>query len=442
MNKDLNVVVVGLGKTGYSCVRYLVRQGIEVAVVDSREAPPYLEEIRKNFPQIQVHLGDFNLDVLSQADELVISPGVSLHEQAITACLQREINVVGDIELFARAVKAPVIAITGSNGKSTVTSLVGKMAEAAGRKVKVGGNFGVPVLDLLDQETELYVLELSSFQLESTYSLRPVVAVILNISPDHMDRYRNLDEYLAAKQRIYSGCKVAIINRGDLLSYARVLLPPKIISFGVDKPSGDNFGIVDNWLGRGDAKLLAVDELKIKGLHNVENALAALALGEAIELPIEAMLQALTGFWGLPHRCQFIADSNNVKWYNDSKGTNVGATNSAIKGLGASINGKVVLIAGGIGKGANFSALRDAVAKYVRVVVLIGKDAQLIGQSLVGASKILYAVSITDAITICKKESLPSDIVLFSPACASFDMFNNFEHRGEVFVQEVKRNNR
>jgi len=432
-------VVVGLGKTGLSCVRYLVKQGFKVAVIDSRMSPPGLEDLRQNFPEVQVHLGSFDAEILAQADELIVSPGVSLREPAIATCVQHGIKAIGDIELFARAAAAPIIAITGSNGKSTVTSLVGLMTEAAGKKVKVGGNLGVPALDLLNPEVELYVLELSSFQLETTYSLKPAAAVVLNISADHMDRYRNLDEYLTAKQHIYSDCQAAIINRDAPLSYANVSLPKKVISFGTDAPTENNFGIADNYLVYGTEKLLSIAELKIKGLHNVANALASLALGAAVNLPLAAMLQTLREFPGLPHRCQWIANINNVDWYNDSKGTNVGATKSAIEGLGSGSRGKIVLIVGGIGKDADFSELCDVVAKYARTVVLIGKDAFLIEQALLGTSKMIHAMSMAEAASVCVREALPGDAVLLSPAAASFDMFNNFEHRGNVFIEEVKK---
>lgn len=432
-------IVVGLGKTGLSCVRYLVQQGFKVVAVDSRVAPPGLEELRQNFPEVQTHLGGFNAEILAQADEIILSPGVSKREPAIAECLGRGIKAIGDIELFARAARAPIVAITGSNGKSTVTSLVGLMAEVAGKKVKVGGNLGMPALDLLDPKTELYVLELSSFQLETTFSLKPAASVVLNISADHMDRYCDLHEYKLAKQRIYLGCGVAVINRDEPSSYSDAILPQKTIRFGVGTPDKNDFGIVDGYLVCGDKKLLSIDELKIKGLHNAANALAALALGAAINLPLAVMLQALRDFPGLAHRCQWVANINNVAWYNDSKGTNIGATKSAIEGLGADSRGKIVLILGGIGKDADFTALCDVVAKYVRAVVLIGKDAKLIERTLSKESKILFAASMAEAVAICAREALPRDAVLLSPACASFDMFNNFEHRGEIFMQEVRK---
>ncbi|MBU0744634.1 MAG: UDP-N-acetylmuramoyl-L-alanine--D-glutamate ligase, partial [Gammaproteobacteria bacterium] len=392
INSDLKIVI-GLGKTGMSCIRYLSKQGCNLAVVDNRLGPPGLQELKQNFPSIPTYLGNFDEAILSQAQELIVSPGVALSEPAIVSCLKKGIRIVGDIELFINATKTPIIAITGSNGKSTVTSLIGEMIKSAEKKVGVGGNLGMPALDLLDKEADFYVLELSSFQLETTSSLKAAAAVVLNISSDHMDRYQNLNEYLAAKQRIYSGCDTAIINSDDQLSYANALLPKKVIGFGISKPGPEDFGIENNFLMYGNKKLLPTAELKIKGLHNISNALAALALGTSIGLPLTAMLLALRDFPGLPHRCQWTANINGVDWYNDSKGTNVGATKSAIEGLGAEISGKIILIAGGLGKDADFSPLHDTVAKYVRTVVLIGKDAPLLEAALNGASKILHASS-------------------------------------------------
>lgn len=445
-------VIVGLGKTGMSCVRYLARQECSFSVVDSRINPPGLEELQQNFSKILVHTGGFDAAILSQADELIISPGVALSEPALTGCIKRGIKAIGDIELFAKATTTPIIAITGSNGKSTVTSLVGAMIAAAGKKAMVGGNLGEPALDLLEQDNncdpkspqkkaDFYVLELSSFQLETTFSLRAEVAVVLNISPDHMDRYRNFAEYLQAKQRIYVGCRTAIINRDDPASYAGVTLPPRVVSFGLDHPQKGNFGFANGFLMLGDQKLLTARELKIKGLHNTANVLAALAVGSAIDLPLDAMLVALRNFGGLPHRCQWVAKINNVDWYNDSKGTNVGATKSAIEGLGSDIAGKIILIAGGVGKGADFSLLRNVVTKYVRAIILIGKDAALIQQALAGAAKILLASSMLEAVKLSAHEALAADAVLLSPACASMDMFDNFEHRGEVFIDAIKNCN-
>ena len=433
-------VVVGLGKTGLSCVRYLVQQGFGVVVVDSRLNPPCMQILQQAFPQVKVYLGGFYPEILEQAAEIILSPGISMHEPEIQKIVQKGVRIIGDIELLVREVDAPIVAITGSNGKSTVTTLVGKMAEAAGIKVKVGGNLGIPVLDLLDQTTQLYVLELSSFQLETTCSLYSAAAVVLNISSDHMDRYSDFKEYLKTKQRIYLNSQIAVVNRDNPLTSVDAKLPKRIISFGLSEPNGKNFGIIGDSIVFEKQKLFPTNELKINGMHNVSNVLAALSLGTAIQLPFDAMLKAVREFCGLPHRCQWVTDINGVHWYNDSKGTNVGATKSAIEGLGVSSNGKIVLIAGGIGKGADFTDLYPAVEKYVRAIVLIGRDAKIIAQALANTSKILFAASMADAVAICKREALSGDAVLLSPACASFDMFNNFEHRGEVFMQEVRKN--
>lgn len=440
MTSELKIIV-GLGKTGISSVRYLAKLGCNLTVVDNRLDPPGLQELQQNFPKIPVYLGNFDQNLLLQADELIISPGVSMSEPAIAKCLKQGIKVTGDIELFTRATATPIVAITGSNGKSTVTSLVGAMVEAAGKKVGVGGNLGVPALDLLKNQADFYVLELSSFQLETTQSLSTQAAVVLNISEDHMDRYPNLATYLATKQRIYKNCQVAIVNRDEYPTYANLNLPPKVIGFCCSKPQNEDFGIDAGYLVHNSKKLLPLDALKIKGLHNAANALAALALGTAVDLPLDAMLLAMRNFPGLPHRCQWIAKINGVDWYNDSKGTNVGATKSAIEGLGNSSNpqNKIVLIAGGVGKGADFSSLTYPVTKYVRTVVLIGKDAPLIAKALANSSKILHASTLAEAVAICAKAALPGDKVLLSPACASLDMFNNFEHRGEVFITEVQQ---
>ena len=441
MEKIRPTIIVGLGKTGMSCVRHLARQNYNLAVIDSRTNPPCLEELRRDFPQIPVFLGSFAAAVINEAKEIILSPGVSLREPAIVQAIARGVPVIGDIELFARQTHAPIVAITGSNGKSTVTTLVGEMAKNAGINVKVGGNLGMPVLDLLDDKADLYVLELSSFQLETTPSLKTKAAVVLNVTEDHMDRYCSFDDYLFAKQKIYHNCETAIINRDDQISYSGAKLPKKIISFGLN-PSQDSpldFRIHDGYINHANKNLLKINELKIKGLHQAANALAALALGTAINLPETAMLKALREFSGLPHRCQWVAKIDNVDWYDDSKGTNVGASCAAIEGLGQETKGKIILIAGGLGKDADFTPLQKPVKKYARAVILIGKDAPKIEQALKDCSKIIYADSMENAVLIAKQTAQPNDAVLLSPACASFDMFNNFEHRGDEFVKAVKK---
>ncbi|MFA6409187.1 MAG: UDP-N-acetylmuramoyl-L-alanine--D-glutamate ligase [Gammaproteobacteria bacterium] len=440
MHSQKTHLVVGLGKTGISCVRYLKKIGHEVAVVDSRKEPPELSTLKADFPDVPVVLGTFDTDLFSKASVLIVSPGISLKEPAIAAQIARGIPAIGDVELFARSVKAPIVAITGSNGKSTVTTLVGEMAKAAGLSVVVGGNLGTPVLDLLSSpEPDLYVLELSSFQLETTFSLKPAAAVVLNVTPDHMDRYADFAAYLKAKQLIYRSAKTAILNRDDPPSYTGVdFSQTKTLSFGLETAKNNEFGLQDGFLTYGKEKLIASKDLKIKGRHQIANALAALALGHAVKLPFSAMCKALADFPGLMHRCTWIRNLNGVDFYNDSKGTNVGATLAAISGLGEEIRGKIILIAGGLGKDADFSELKPAMTKYVSSVILIGKDAKKIAADLANTVPILFASSMQEAVETAYKQAKSGDSVLLSPACASFDMFKNFEHRGEVFTRDVR----
>jgi UDP-N-acetylmuramoylalanine--D-glutamate ligase len=435
------MVIVGLGKTGLSCVRFLVKRKKNIAVVDSSDNPPGLAELKKKYPAVPVFTGKSIKNILEQATQLIISPGISLKTPLIAKQIAKGTPAIGDIELFTQATTKPIIAITGSNGKSTVTTLLGEMAKATGLKVGVGGNLGKPALDLLaNPEPDLYVLELSSFQLETTYSLKTVAATVLNVTPDHLDRHQNIKEYAAIKMRIFNGSKNAIINRDNCW-----FLPSSFrgkfdcISFGYNEPIEYNFGLINDYLSLDDEKLISVDELLIKGRHQVANALAALALGYAAKLPMYAMLRALRTFPGLEHRCQLVAKIDNVDWFNDSKGTNIGATEAAIAGIGDSIRGKIVLIAGGQGKGADFSKLFAVTQKFVRTLILIGVDAPKIGEALRDACPIVYAESMAQAVTIAKEQAQPGDSVLLSPACASFDMFKNFEHRGQVFTDLVKK---
>jgi UDP-N-acetylmuramoylalanine--D-glutamate ligase len=343
------------------------------------------------------------------------------------------------VEIFARLAAAPIAAITGSNGKSTVTALLGQMVSDAGKQVQVGGNIGTPVLDLLAEPVpDCYVLELSSFQLETTRSLAAQAAVVLNVSPDHLDRYDDLAHYAACKQVVYHNAAVSVVNRDDATVMAMAQGAAQVLSFGLDVPAENQFGRIqhnnETWLARGSEPLLPVSRLRMVGEHNQANALAALALGEALDLPMDSMLDTVQHFAGLPHRTQWVAELNGVAWYNDSKGTNVGATLSALKGL----PGPLVLIAGGQGKGADFTSLRAAVADKVRAVVLVGEDAQQIALALHDAVPVVFANSMEDAVQQAQQLARPGDAVLLSPACASFDMFNGFEHRGEVFFAAVK----
>lgn len=436
-NKTL---IIGLGKTGLSCARFLARQGENFVVMDDREQPPELAAFCEQFPAAELILGEFDTAVMESCRQIVISPGISLFDPEIAKIIDHGVPVIGDIELFARHVDAPVIAVTGSNGKSTVTALVAAMARAAAKDVRVGGNLGTPALDLLGSGTpDLYVLELSSFQLESTFSLNCAAAVVLNLSPDHLDRYRTMDEYLDAKLRIYQGDGVVIINRDDPVLKDHVPAGHKCAGFITDVPQQDDYGVRKHqgslWLAKGDVCLMPISELRIRGFHNVANSLAALALGDAVGLPQAAMLQALEEFKGLPHRMEWVAEKDGVTWYNDSKGTNVGATVAALQGL----DGKVVLIAGGLGKGADFTLMKDVITNMARAVVLIGRDAALIAKALDDVVPVVYARDMKDAVQQAAREARRGDTVLLSPACASFDMFKNYEDRGQVFVGAVKR---
>ena len=435
-------IVVGLGKSGMSLVRFLAQQGVRFAVADTRANPPELATLQRDYPQVEVRCGELDVDFLCRASELYVSPGLALATPALREAAARGVKMSGDIDLFTRQAKAPIIAITGSNAKSTVTTLVGEMAEAAGRKVAVGGNIGTPALDLLSDDVELYVLELSSFQLETTERLNAEVATCLNVSEDHMDRYDGMQHYHLAKHRIFRGAKQVVVNRDDALS--RPLIADQVLcwNFGLGKPDFKRFGLIEE----GGEKQLAFQfetlmptaELKIRGAHNQSNALAALALGHAVGLPFEAMLQTLRRFAGLPHRCQWVRELRGVGYYDDSKATNVGAALAAIEGLGADIAGKLVLIAGGDGKGADFSALKAPVAKFCRAVVLLGRDAELLAEALGDAAPLVRVKTLEEAVLHAAELAQSGDAVLLSPACASLDMFKNFEERGRLFAQAAE----
>lgn len=435
-------LVVGLGLTGLSVARFLAGQGERVVVVDSRDVPPNAEQVGSEF---ECHFGAFDSELFNSAEMIVLSPGVAPDVAAVKAAIDAGIEVIGDIELFARHAKSPVIGITGSNGKSTVTQLLGEMAEEAGINVAVGGNIGTPALDLITTpEPELYVLELSSFQLEMTRSLECIAAVVLNVSEDHLDRHHTLANYAEIKEQIYNGNGVMVINRDDPVVVKMAEADRKTVSYGLDLATAANdYGVAvggsDHHLMQGERCLISEADLKIGGLHNLSNALAAIALGAAIELPEQAMLNALKKFTGLAHRCEWVADIDGVTWYNDSKGTNVGATVAALNGLPQK---NVVLIAGGQGKGADFTLLKDVVSKRAKVVVLIGEDAPLIEKVIADSVEIIHADSLKQAVEIASEKSAAGDAVLFSPACASFDMFANYVDRGDQFVEMVEGLNR
>jgi UDP-N-acetylmuramoylalanine--D-glutamate ligase len=449
------VLVLGLGETGLSGLRWLDAQGAILSAADSRQNPPNLDDLARSMPQVAVHTGAFKEAILLQAEVIVISPGVALSEPAVQAAIQAGIPVVGDVELFAqhRNKLAKVIGITGSNGKTTVTTLVGEICKAAGLKTIVAGNIGLPVLDTFNMEVpDIYVLELSSFQLETTSSLVLDAATVLNICEDHMDRYNSIADYAAAKARILKHAKVAVLNRDDAILFATTAdntvtfglnAAPSITDFGLIKCKDD--GVDKQYLTTGQRKICKADDLKITGLHNVANALAASALCCAIGIEKTTLALALQTFKGLPHRVEWVAEIDNVDYYDDSKGTNVGATCAAIMGMTKNDNGnnrpqKVVLIAGGDGKGQDFAPLAPAVQANSRAVVLIGHDAKLIEAELLKTNIPLYhAVDLPEAVNIAKKLAKVGDAVLLSPACASFDMFKNYVHRAEVFVAAVKK---
>lgn len=442
MNTHLNVIV-GLGKTGLSCAKYCLREKLSFAITDSRENPPCLEELKEIAPDIDVVLGKISNHLISKADRLILSPGVSLNEPIISSAIKNGKAFVGDIELFVQKVTAPIVAITGTNGKSTVTTLVGKMAEQAGKKVRIAGNIGLPVLDLLDQpQAYLYVLELSSFQLETTSSLKAKAATVLNITEDHIDRHGTMEGYTKAKMKIYNSCQNAIINRTMInKNMLQLCQHANIYTFGLDAPSNEKeFGLLTKnniiYLAFGNKLLISTDDVKLTGMHQYENALAALALGNAAGIELDAMVETLKNFEGLQHRCQLVKEKGGIKWFNDSKGTNVGSTIAAIEGLGPICPGKIILIAGGLGKNADFSPLTIPVKKHVKSTILIGQDAQEIESKLNGCCEIKHAgFSFEEAIRIAKQSAKSGDFVLLSPACASFDMFKNYEHRGEEFIR-------
>jgi UDP-N-acetylmuramoylalanine--D-glutamate ligase len=450
--KDKLVLVIGLGETGLSMVRWLSSQGARLRVADSRTEPPSLSDVLQYVDAKEIICGELTDATFEEIDLIAISPGVPLYEPAIARAIARGIPVAGDIELFAQQLNSQssllsprVLAITGSNGKTTVTSLVAHLCCACGLDAVAAGNISPAVLDVVLQRGEnqpaVWVLELSSFQLETLSSLKADAATVLNVSEDHLDRYNGMDGYAAAKQRIFTGSRVQIVNRDDAHSLMMKNPEQEFISFGLNQPERDvDYGVErdasDIWLVQGNQRLIKASELQLAGLHNVANALAALALCRSIDLPMQALLDALRNFKGLPHRVEKVEEKHGITFYDDSKGTNVGATVAALEGLGC----KAVLIAGGVGKEQDFSPLNSAVKQHGRAVVLIGRDAPLIEAALQGCQvPVTHAVDMHDAVQQAARLAQRGDAVLLSPACASLDMFKNYAHRAEVFIAAVRQ---
>ncbi len=441
-SKPQRTAVIGLGDTGLATLRHLAAAGDELLALDTRAVPPHLADARAVAPDATFLLGELDPQLLSGMDRVVVSPGVSLATPAIVAAGEAGVEIVGDIELFARQADAPVVAVTGSNGKSTVTAMLAAMFAGAGRDAAVGGNYGTPALELLERDSrpDVYLLELSSFQLESTRSLKPRVAAILNISADHLDRYADLDAYAAAKARIATGARSLVINGDDPRTVAIARGFGEVVSFTGKVPGPEEWGLVRDeagrvWLQRGARAVMAADELPLVGRHNQLNALAALAMGAIVGLPEAAMVAALTGFTGLRHRCELVARRNGIDWVNDSKGTNVGATLAAVAG----IEGAVVLIVGGEGKEQDFGPLRDlAPSGALRAVVTIGRDGPAIAAPMKAHVPVVEAGEMSAAVSAAREYARPGDTVLLSPACASFDQFGNYQERGECFRTVVE----
>ncbi|MEL0629410.1 UDP-N-acetylmuramoyl-L-alanine--D-glutamate ligase [Psychromonas aquatilis] len=429
------IAVIGLGVTGLSCVTFFTKKGVDVTVFDTRAEPPGKEQLSS---QTELIIGPLVAERLLQFDTLVVSPGIALSTPAIAQAKLQGVEVIGDIELFARELNTSqytdtkLVTITGSNGKSTVTSLLGEMASEAGVNVGVGGNIGVPALDLLDPSRTLYILELSSFQLETTESLNATVATILNVSEDHLDRYPSYQAYTDAKHKIYQQTKMSLINRDDSLTFTQMM--PQI-SFGFDQ---QQYGLTEQnkqtYLSFEGQPLLACSQLKLSGKHNWMNALAALALGSQVALPMSSMLKTLQTYKGLKHRCEFVKEVQGVRWINDSKATNVGATQAALLGLSETISGQVHVILGGDGKGADFSELSDALSEVAGQIVCFGQDADAIAAQ---SNKAVVVDNLQQAVKHIHEYAHEGDLAILTPACASLDMYKNFMARGDHFVDVV-----
>ena len=424
-------LVFGLGATGYSCIRHLAGRE-RVLAFDTHAAPPCLDAVRNDYPEVELIAQCDWRRAVREADRLLASPGISLDHELVAAARDAGLAVGSDIEIFlqaAQATDAPVIGITGTNGKSTVATLVGEILAASGLDVRTGGNLGKPALDLLADGVDAYVLELSSFQLERLPPPGLAVAAVLNVSADHLDRHADLETYAALKRRIYDGAQRAVFNAKDAQTQPHEAIPS--IAF-----DGDS-----RWRVEADAVIvngcrLPVAELALRGSHNHANVVAAAAIAHQAGVDVQAQLEVLTRFVGLPHRGVLVAEQDDVAYVNDSKATNVGACAAALAGFGNGAN-NIVLIAGGDGKGATFEDLAEPVAHHVARLVLLGRDAEMLGRALGEAAEAVYATDMHDAVRLARAVARPGDTVLLSPACASWDMYPDFEARGDDFAGVV-----
>ncbi len=436
---DSEHIIFGLGDTGLSTARYLYSKGKRFCVYDNFKNPPALKILKQEMPDIKFYSGERQLFTINPGTKILLSPGVPRSDSFLREAIEAGATIKSDLDLFITEVDVPIIGITGSNGKSTVTELLGAMASESGYKVAIGGNLGPPALDLLDTKAEIFILELSSFQLENSDALNLSIATILNLSPDHLDRHRTMHGYSLAKQRIFLGCKTAVINLDDKTTYPNNFDGRLIIKWSFDEPKSGEIGLAGEFpnifICFGTKIIMRADEIYLPGKHNLANSLAALTIGISIGFSIESMCGVLKNFSGLAHRCELILSKEGVNWINDSKATNVGATRAALEGLGERKN--IILIAGGIAKGANFQSLLTPIKKHCKKVILIGESALKFSSIISDDVQVSLVTSIEEAVKLSKSYSSIGDLVLLSPACSSLDMFRDYIDRGETFIKAV-----
>ncbi|MGR8946873.1 MAG: UDP-N-acetylmuramoyl-L-alanine--D-glutamate ligase [Gammaproteobacteria bacterium] len=438
--KEHRSIIFGMGMTGMSVAHFLNANGLNFVLADTRDIPPSINQLDANFPAREKYFGNMDTLDVSKYDELIVSPGLPLSEPLVNRAVDAGLPVIGDIELFYRHARAPIIAVTGSNGKSSVVTLVTEILIEAGHRVQCGGNIGVPALELLSRDTpDFYVLEVSSFQLETVDKFAPQIAAILNISPDHLDRYACMDDYVAAKLNIFNNATQCVVPRHDRLIDIDAIKAP-CVSFGLRAGKNTNYSLQtdgkNQFLHTRDGRTIDVKGIRLQGLHNLENVLSALAITDLVGVPLSAQVRVLGNFNGLEHRTELVGEWQGVRWINDSKGTNVGATAAALRGCLTDGNG--ILIAGGVGKDADFTELQQPIEQSTRAVILFGQDAQTIAAAITASIAVHFVSDISAAITRAQEISRPGDTVLFSPACASFDMFANYQERGKIFKSLVK----